>query len=65
MREVGAQEGIPEALRKEIFGAVVLAQDLQMTVPESRRMACERFGLAEEQVREIEREGIRGKWPPL
>ena len=65
MHQTRIGEEIPEVRRKEIFGVLVLAQDLQMTVPESRRMACERFGLAEGQVREIEREGIRRKWPPL
>jgi hypothetical protein len=65
MRQAGIGEEIPEVRRKEIFGVLVLGQDLEMTVAESRRMACERFGLAEGQVREIEREGIRRKWPPL
>jgi hypothetical protein len=65
MRQAGIGDEIPEVRRKEIFGVLVLAQDFQMTVPESRRMACERFGLTEGQVRAIEREGIRRKWPPL
>jgi hypothetical protein len=65
MRPTGTGEELTEARRKEIFGLLVLAQDMEMTVAESRRMACERFELAEERVRDIEREGILRKWPPL
>jgi hypothetical protein len=56
---------LSESQRKEIFAALVAAQDLQMTVAESRRMVCEQFGLTEEQVRQIEREGMDRGWPPL
>jgi hypothetical protein len=56
---------LSESQRKEIFAALVTAQDLQMTVAESRRMVCEQFGLTVEQVRQIEREGMDRGWPPL
>ena len=54
-----------EAQRKEIFEALVDAQDHDMTVAQSRQLIAERFGLTEEQVRQIEREGLDRLWPPL
>jgi hypothetical protein len=51
--------------RMEVFLALVEAQDGRMTVPESRKATAERFGLSEQQVRRIEREGLDGDWPPL
>jgi hypothetical protein len=56
---------LPEPVRKEIFLAVVEAQDSRMTVPESRRAVAERFGITEAQVAAIEREGVDQGWPPL
>jgi len=62
----GADEGrLPEASRKEIFLALVEAQDRQAGVAESRRLVAGRFGLSEADVRRIEREGLDGLWPPL
>ena len=58
-------ESLPAPRRKEIFHVLVAAQDLQMTVEESRQMVCERFRMNEDQVREIEREGLDCCWPPL
>jgi hypothetical protein len=55
----------PEALRKEIFHALVDAQDQEMSVPQSRRWIAERYGVSEEQVRQIESEGLDAQWPPL
>jgi hypothetical protein len=54
-----------EPQRKEIFLALVEAQDREMTVPESRKEVAERFGMSESQVRTIEREGLNKVWPPL
>jgi hypothetical protein len=51
--------------RKEVFRALVVAQDAGMAVAQSRKAVAERFGLREEQVRRIEREGLDGGWPPL
>jgi hypothetical protein len=51
--------------RKQVFLALVEAQDGQMSVPASRKATAERFGLTEQQVRSIEREGLDGEWPPL
>jgi len=62
------QDTITEQLadrRKEIFLAIVEAQDGEMDVAQSRKMAMHRFGISESQVRRIEREGMDRQWPPL
>jgi hypothetical protein len=59
------EENPPEALRKEIFQALVDAQDQEMTVPQSRKLIAERFQVSENLVRDIEREGLDRQWPPL
>ncbi|MBN9521856.1 hypothetical protein J0H58_25625 [bacterium] len=51
--------------RKEIFLAVVEAQDSGMPVARSRAAVAERFGVSEAEVRDIEREGLAAQWPPL
>jgi len=51
--------------RMAVFLALVEAQDLRLTVRESRRVTAERFRLSEQQVRRIEQEGLDGEWPPL
>ena len=53
---------LSEPQRKEIFHALVDAQDHEMTVPQSRKAVAERFGVTESQVRQIEREGIDHNW---
>jgi hypothetical protein len=56
---------LAEALRKEIFLALVDAQDHDMPVDLSRKVVAERFGVSEGQVRQIKREGLDNDWPPL
>jgi DNA-directed RNA polymerase sigma subunit (sigma70/sigma32) len=51
--------------RMEMFLALVEAQDRSMTVAQSRKAIAERFGVSEQRVRQIEREGLDGDWPPL
>jgi hypothetical protein len=51
--------------RMQVFRALVEAQDRGLTVERSRRMVAKRFGLSEQRVREIEREGLDCRWPPL
>ena len=53
------------AERMHIFRALVEAQDRGMPVWGSWRMIAAQFGLTPARVREIERQGIAGKWPPL
>ncbi len=56
---------VPESLRKKIFLALVNAQDQNLEVGQSRKLMVERFCVSENQVLEIEREGIENQWPPL
>ena len=59
------EESIPLEQRQVIFRAVVEAQDGGMGVASSRAEAASRFSVTEEQVKEIEREGLANQWPPL
>jgi hypothetical protein len=54
-----------EDRRREIFRALVEAQDQAVGVAQSRKLIAERFGVSEQEVRDIEREGLEGEWPPL
>lgn len=65
MPQQGAAEQLPEPRRKEAFLALVEAQDQEITVARSRTLIAERFGVSEDQVRRIEREGLDNGWPPL
>jgi hypothetical protein len=58
-------EHLPESQRKEIFDALVDAQDHEMSVLHSRELVAKRFGVTDAEVREIEREGLDRQWPPL
>jgi hypothetical protein len=58
-------ERIPEDRRKEIFFALVHAQDHGTEVAGSRKLVVQRFGVSEGEVRQIEREGMDNQWPPL
>ncbi len=60
-----SKDDLPEPQRKEIFLALVEAQDQEMPVAESRKAIAERFGITEDQVAVIEREGLDNEWPPL
>jgi hypothetical protein len=65
MPEQKAESALSESQRREIFLALVDAQDHEMTVAQSRKAVAERFGISEIQVRRIEREGLDEQWPPL
>ena len=56
---------IPVEQRQVIFKAVVEAQDGGQSVADSRIAAARRFSVTEDQVKEIEREGLANQWPPL
>jgi hypothetical protein len=45
-----------------MFHLLVTAQDIEMSVAESRRMITDKFGVSEDQVRRIEREGMQRGW---
>lgn len=51
--------------RKEIFHTLVTTQDVIPNVPRSRQIVTKKFGITEEQLKEIEDEGIDQQWPPL
>jgi hypothetical protein len=54
-----------EERRREIFLALVEAQDDEMPVDLSRKEIAERFGITEETLQQIECEGLDNDWPPL
>ena len=54
-----------ELRRKEVFLALVTAQDQEMSVPRSCEEIARRFGITEAEVVCIEREGLDNNWPPL
>jgi hypothetical protein len=58
-------EMLSEARRKEIFLALVEVQDQEVGVVRSRQVVAQRFGVTEQQVRQIEQEGLDHEWPPL
>ena len=64
IQEIGSEQ-ISEERRKEIFLALVDAQDHEMSVAQSRTLMAQQFGVSESQVRQIEREGVDLQWPPL
>ncbi len=51
--------------RRAIFKAVVEAQDNGAGVAASRTAVADKFAVTEDQVRDIEREGMAQQWPPL
>jgi hypothetical protein len=59
------ERSLPLEERMRLFLDLVEAQDRDMTVAESRKAVAARFGVSPEQVRQIEREGLDGNWPPL
>jgi hypothetical protein len=65
MTQENGHESFSEDRRKEVFLALVNAQDQALDVSESRRVVVQRFGLSENQIRQIEREGLDQQWPPL
>jgi hypothetical protein len=65
MQQDSLEKTLLEERRREIFSALVEAQDQQMTVQQSREEVAKRFGLSQSQLRKIEREGLDNEWPPL
>ena len=51
--------------RRAIFKALVEAQDGGAGVAASRVAVANKFAVTEDQVRDIEREGMANQWPPL
>jgi hypothetical protein len=56
---------LPDESRKQIFAALVAAQDGGLDVAASRKKVAADHGLTPKQVEKIEREGLDAQWPPL
>lgn len=56
---------LAELRRREIFVALVAAQDEGLSVRESRATIARRFEVDVGTVTEVEDEGLDGKWPPF
>jgi hypothetical protein len=54
---------LPEELRREIFLALVVAQDQGMTVLQSRKAIARRFTISQDSLVKIEHEGLENDWP--
>ena len=59
------RKSVSEPQRKAIFLALVKAQDGGAALAESRTLIAQQFDLDEQQVRNIEKEGLDNSWPPL
>jgi DNA-directed RNA polymerase sigma subunit (sigma70/sigma32) len=51
--------------RKDIFLALVASQDQSNSVRQSYELISEQYGISEDQLRQIEEEGLDQEWPPL
>ena len=52
--------------KKEIFNALVVIQDQgDLSVTDSKKRIMEQFHVTENQLRQIQDEGIEKEWPPL
>jgi hypothetical protein len=58
-------ETLTDDRRREIFAALVGAQDRGEAVAQSRREVAAHFRITPQQLAEIEREGMENDWPPL
>ena len=56
---------IPLEQRQVIFKALVEAQDGGKGVAVSRTEIAKQFSVTEDQVKDIERDGLANQWPPL
>lgn len=62
---MNASQPISDEQRRQVFLALVEAQDQSMTVPESREHVAQKFNISVPDVRKIEQEGLANGWPPL
>jgi hypothetical protein len=65
MTEPNIDQPLPEDRRREIFRALVEAQDRGTPAAESRTEVAKQFGITPKQLRDIEQEGLNETWPPL
>ena len=65
MAEREGEKALSEPQRREIFRALVDAQDQKLSVLPSRHVVARRFRVSGRQVRQVEEEGLDNGWPPL
>jgi hypothetical protein len=65
MSQDEGKKALSEPQRRAIFLALVEAQDQQMSVLQSRKVVAKHFRVSDQQVRQIEQEGLDNGWPPL
>ena len=65
MSQQQTENDIPVERRRTIFLALVEAQDGGLSVVASRAEVAAKFSVTEDQMKEIEREGLANQWPPL
>ena len=51
--------------RRDIFRALIEAQDAGQSVAESLKATAEKFQVSQDMVKKIEIEGVGKEWPPL
>ncbi len=51
--------------KQEIFHALVTTQDLVNNVRKSYEIVTDKFQISDEQLKQIEDEGLEKEWPPL
>lgn len=61
----GSETELDEPRRRELFAALVAAQDSGLGVKPSREAVAARFGVDAETVVEVEDEGLDKRWPPF
>lgn len=60
-----SSDSLSEERRREVFAALVEAQDRGASVGDSRQSIAKHFNISREAVAQIEREGMDNEWPPL
>ena len=58
-------DDLPDSRRRELFVALVAAQDSGLGVRSSRQAVSQQCGVDAETVAEVEEEGLDEGWPPL
>jgi hypothetical protein len=56
---------LPEERRREVFIALVAAQDGGLSVLASREKIVAEQGVSSKDLLKIEKEGLQNQWPPL
>ena len=58
-------ESLSKERRRDVFAALVAAQDQGLNVTDSREKVAAEHHLTLTDVLQIEKEGLREEWPPL